>query len=399
MVVGALMAPRPLLLVSTSGDWTTATPTEVFPAIKRIYRLFDVEGNVENAHFDYPHNYNKDSREAVYKFFNARLLNNTAPVPEQAFRAEFPNDLLALFGRERPANAVKDLDELTENQIRDAQAMTARLQPADVSALARAREAFGERLTYSLLAFRPTSTDLISEKKEAVPMGERLLIGRSGKGDRIPAVWLAPGRVNPDIAPTLVVHPGGVAWALESPLVKTLVSRGGIVMSLDAFQTGAAVAPRDTSNRAYLHFNQTNDANRVQDILTALEYLRNRSTVETVNLVGVDHGGVWSYFARALAGKGVNLVADLAQFAADTDAEFISKLFIPGLRKAGDFRAAAVMNTLGPALVYNAGPQFPADWAGQAAKAAGSELDLRSGPVVDRDVVAWLTAATRHLSR
>jgi hypothetical protein len=69
------------------------------------------------------------------------------------------------------------------------------------------------------------------------------------------------------------------------------------------------------------------------------------------------------------------------------------------LRKAGDFRAAAVMNTLGPALVYNAGPQFPADWAGQAAKAAGSELDLRSGPVVDRDVVAWLTAATRHLSR
>ncbi len=99
MVVGALMAPRPLLLVSASGDWTTATPKEVFPAIQSIYRLLGAENGVENVHLDYPHNYNKDSREAVYKFFNARLLNNTAPVPEQTFRVEFPNDLLALFGR------------------------------------------------------------------------------------------------------------------------------------------------------------------------------------------------------------------------------------------------------------------------------------------------------------
>ena len=105
----------------------------------------------------------------------------------------------------------------------------------------------------------------------------------------------------------------------------------------------------------------------MQDILTALEYLRSRSKASEVNLIGLEIAGVWSYFARTMAGDGVNLAADLVQFAADTDSEYMNKFFIPGLRKAGDFRAAAVLNAQGRTLVYNAGPQFPSDWARQVA--------------------------------
>jgi dienelactone hydrolase len=392
MVVGALMAPRPMLVVSTSGDWTSATPTEVFPAIQSIYRLLGAENNVENAHFDYPHNYNKDSREAMYRFFGARLQANTNPVLEQAFRVEFPNDLLALFGRARPAGAITSLDELVENRIRDARQMTARLEPRDAAALATARAAFAERLAFSLLAFRPGTAELRAEKGEALPGGEKLFIGREGKGDRVPAVWLSPAKAHASMPPTLVVHPQGLSWVTSSPLVKSILSRGGAVMGIDAFQTGSAIAPRDTANRAYLHFNQTNDANRVQDILTALEYLRSRSTSQTVNLVGLDIAGVWSYFARALAGEGVSLAADLARFGADTDAEYQKRFFIPGIRKAGDFHAASVLNTQGRSLVYNAGAEFPSDWARLAAKAAGRSLDLREGTVTDADLVEWLVA-------
>ena len=118
-----------------------------------------------------------------------------------------------------------------------------------------------------------------------------------------------------------------------------------------------------------------------------------------MNLVGLEMAGIWSYFARTMAGEGVNLVADLAQFAADTDAEYVSKFFIPGLRKAGDFRAAAVLNAQGRSLVSNAGPQFPADWAREAAKAAGSELDLRTTSVDVPDLVTWLAAVPRRTSR
>jgi dienelactone hydrolase len=391
MVVGALMAPRPLMLVSAGGDWTRETPTEVFPAIRNIYRLMDAETNVENAHFEAPHNYNKDSREAVYKFFNARLLGNTAPVPERNFTPEHPGDLLALHGRARPANAVKNLDELVNNLIRDARLTVDRLQPRDAAALAAAREAFAERLTFSLLAFRPKPEEMLSEKAATLPAGEALWIGRAGKGDRVPAVWLAPAKPNPGMAPTLIVHPEGAAWVANSALAKSVLDRGGIVMSIDAFQTGKAIAPRDTSNRAYVNFNQTNDANRVQDIVTALEYLRSRSKASAVNLVGLGMAGVWSYFARTISGNGVNLAADLAQFAADTDSEYINKFHIPGLRKAGDFRAAAVVNAGGQMLLYNAGPQFPADWARQAAGAGGAKMDLRTGQVADTELLAWLT--------
>jgi dienelactone hydrolase len=392
MVVGALMAPRPLILISNGGDWTVETPKEVFPAIKSIYRLMGAEQNVTNVHFPaFIHNYNKESREAVYQFFNQHLLNNPAPVSEAAFRVDFPQELLALHGRVRPPNAITGLDQLVANHIRDARTTTERLQPRDGATFAAARGTFAERLTFSLLALRPKPAEVLSEKTETLPMGERLLIGRAGRGDRVPAVWLAPARRNPDVAPTLVVHPKGIAAVVNSALVRTLLNRGGVVMSLDAFQTGSAVAPRDTTARAFTSYNQTNDANRVQDIVTALEYLRSRSKAQTVNVVGLEDAGVWSYFARTMAGPGVDLVADLAQFATDTDEEYMSRFFIPGLRKAGDFKAAAVVNAQGRALIYNAGPQFPTEWARQAAAAARSELDLRSGAVADADLIAWLT--------
>jgi dienelactone hydrolase len=400
MVVGALMAPRPLILISNGGDWTVETPKEVFPGIQSIYRLYGAENNVRNVHFpQFIHNYNKESREAVYQFFNQHMLNKPAPVSEPAFRVDFPQELLALHGRTRPANAISGLDQLVDNMIRDDKGMTLALQPRDGATLAAARAAFAERLTFSLLAFRPKATDLRVEKVRAASAGEGLLLSRDGKGDRIPAVWLAPSRVNPAVPPTLVVHPNGMASVTSSSLVKTLLNRGGIVMTIDAFQTGSTVVPRDTSNRAFSNFNQTDAANRIQDIVTALEYLRSRSKAQTVNLVGLETAGLWSYFARAMAGEGVNLAADLVQFAADTDSEYVTKLFIPGLRRAGDFHAASVLNTQGRALIYNAGPQFPGDWARQSANAAGSELDLRAGSVGETDLVAWLTSVPRRTSR
>ena len=106
VMFGAMMAPRPLLMVSATGDWTRNTPKEEFPAVRGIYKLLDAEQNVESVQIDEVHNYNRESREAVYTFFNARLLGGKGPVTEQRYRVEQVQDLLGLFGKERPANAV-----------------------------------------------------------------------------------------------------------------------------------------------------------------------------------------------------------------------------------------------------------------------------------------------------
>jgi len=117
------------------------------------------------------------------------------------------------------------------------------LLPRDRATLEKARANFFERLTFSLLDVRPVPGEVVSEKKETLPNGETLLLGRAGKGDRIPAVWLAPQKANPEAAPTLIVHPEGVAWVTSTSqrpggLVKGILDRGGTVLGIDAFQTG-----------------------------------------------------------------------------------------------------------------------------------------------------------------
>ncbi len=398
VMFGAMMAPRPLLMVSATGDWTTNTPKEEFPAVRGIYKMLDAESNVENVHIDQKHNYSKESREAVYAFFNARLLGGSGPVPEQRFRVEQLQDLLVRFGKERPANAVT-MDRYVADRIGEAGRGIADLAPRDTAPVEKARAAFFERLTFSLLDVKPAPGEVVSEKKETLPNGETLLLGRAGKGDRIPAVWLSPAQANTGAAPTLIVHPDGVAWVRSNSqrpggLVKGILDRGGAVLGIDAFQTGGAKAPRDRNKLAFTVFNQTDDANRVQDILTALTYLQSRSSSREVNLVGLEMGGVWSAFARALAGPHVNLTADLMQFRSDTDQQYLDKFFVPGLRKAGDFRAAAVLDSQDRLFLHNAGSAFPSEWVRQSASA-----HVQTARAGEEELLNWLAPAGRSQSR
>ncbi len=385
---GAMMAPRPLLMVSATGDWTRNTPKEEFPGIQGIYRLLGVEQNVEQVQIDAPHNYNRQSREAVYRFFGARVLGQPGDYSEKGFPVEQPGDMLSLYLRQRPANAVT-LEQFVEDRVTEAKRGIEQLRPADAATLARAREAFGERLAFSLLVAKPAAVDVAAEVKDSLPNGQTLVFGRRGKGDRVSAVWLQPRKANPEAPPALLVHPEGVAWVLSSSesahgLVKAILERGGAVLGIDTFQTGRSRAPRDHGKKFFTTFNQTDDANRVQDILTAIEYVRKRTGRPEVNVVGLEMGGVWSLFARAMEDEKVSLAADLAQFRADTDAEYVEKFFIPGLRKAGDFRAAAVLAASGKTLLHNAGPEFPADWL------RGTSLDIRPGRLTDEELVSWI---------
>ena len=119
-----------------------------------------------------------------------------------------------------------------------------------------------QRLTAALAAEWPAQ--VLSEGT-----GEHIVLGRAGKGDRIPAIWIKGS--NP---PALVVHPDGAEAARKDPRSRALSQAGRAVLLIDAFQTGSAVAPRDRSVKMFLTFNKTDDANRVQDILTALAWLK-----------------------------------------------------------------------------------------------------------------------------
>ena len=310
----AMMAPRPMLLVSCSGDWTHNTPVEEFPAIRRIYALYGAAAAVDNAHFNAHHNYNADSRQAVYRFFSRELMGlgrNFGPETEVPALNDadlrpqsLPDTALeydSLFREWREAADRQNEQAVDPDEIRN-----------------RLRLAFAAEWPAQVLSGRD---------------GDRLVLSRSGRGDRVPVRWFAGAG-----EPALVIHPDGMDAALRNPTVAALIAEGQPVMLADVFQTGSAKVRRDRSGAWFLSYNQTDDANRVQDILTVLAYLRTL-TGEPVRLLGLEDAAIWCAFAAALAPVPVHLAGGPSRPFNGSDEDFHDRFFVPGIQRAGGWQA------------------------------------------------------------
>ncbi len=389
----AVFAPKPQLLVSATGDWTVNVPTEEFPAVQGIYRLLDASANVEWRQFDSPHNYHKGSREAVYAFFGDHILGDadSSRFAERASRPEQLSSLLYLWGRALPEGSV-GFDELVRQRIAASEADTLALAASDAKTLEGAKRAFAERLGHALLAEVPESDRVVFQPLDD---GE-LLLGRDGVGDRIPATFLSADSSKEP--PTLLVHADGKAAAERSEIGRALIGRGVPVLMIDTFQTGSAVADRDiagagrNTERYYHVFNRSDDANRVQDILTAAAFLRGQSPTGEVRLIGHGRAGLWALLAAALDRQLLSVVADVDGFDAASDSNYVEGLFIPGLRRAGDFRAVAALVSDGKLMLHNAPEGFPVAWYRSAFGAAGrsESLNIEEGTASADFILGWL---------
>ena len=294
--LSALIAPRPLLMVSATGDWTNETLQVEYPAMQRFYRLFGAENRVDAVQFQAPHNYNRDSRQAVYGWM-ARWLQNAAAdvkVAERSFTPDRPGDLLAFEGRAMPDGA------LTAAQLTDAWIAAAKRQIA-TSSPETLRSALRHALGFTgvVRAFRPAAK---------------------------PTVVLASE--NPDLQASLVR-----ARFLVKPVRAT---------PFDA-EAAAKIAHFDTYNR-------TAASQRVADIVHALD--ENPGAM----LVADGEFGLPALLALAVS-PAARAVIDVTQFDTASDQAFVDRLYIPGIRRAGDLQTAIGM-TSGVVVIHNAGDRF-----------------------------------------
>jgi dienelactone hydrolase len=319
--IAAIMAPRPMLLVSATGDWTKNVPKEEFPAIQHIYALLGHANRTEVVQIDAKHNYNQQSREAVYRFFARHIqgLRDTSGIQEQPVRKFADEELLALAKEELPQGAINH-EQLFEHwrKISDD-------QNSGITNLREKRKRLAE-------AIGATWPEDVRSQVES----EQIVLWRTGKGDRVPGLWLE-GKGDP----ALVVHSEGSRAARESDAVKQLAAAGRPALLIDAFQAGAAKAPRDLSRKHYLTFQLSDDARRAQDILTALKYLEGLKRGRP-ELIGLEKAAVWSLFAAAVAPIPLKLKADVRSFQGE-DKEFVQQFFVPGIKRAGGLPAAMAL--------------------------------------------------------
>ena len=325
--IAAMMAPRPMLLVSATGDWTKNVPREEFPAIREFYRLYNMPDNVEVVQFDSPHNYHKESREAVYRFFAKHALHrqDAGALMEKNTAIEQLEDMLVWQGRPLPDNALD-----FEGVFAQWKAMAAR-QAGQIADDGAARGLLQ-------LALKTKWPERVVSQVD----GERIVLSRPSAGDRVSGIWIAgKGR------PSLVVHPKGADAARKTDAAQRLLRAKRPVLLIDAFQTGAAVAERDLSVKHYFTFNRSDDANRVQDVATALAFLRAQGETGA-ELIGLEDAALWCLFAAAVAPGEVELRVDPAALRL-SDAELAERFYIPGIQRAGGVETARRLAKPSPA--------------------------------------------------
>jgi dienelactone hydrolase family protein len=320
--IAAMMAPRPMLLVSTSGDWTHNVPNFEYPAIRKIYSLYDKGAYVSNAHFVFPeHNFNRNSRGAVYQFFEKYLTPETASraIVEENEEPPRLQDMLVFQGRPLPPGA-KSYDELLE--------CWKQVELASLGSLNR--NELAEELALALGTAWP-------ERVQSTTNGELTILSRPGSGDAVPSRWY-PGKGSP----ILLVNPEGSSAAVGSEAFRSAHASGHPVLCIDAFQTGQAKTPRPKQAKFYLTFNRSDDQNRVQDILTAVAFLHEKAP-GAIKVVGQERAGIWCLFAGAVAPIPVQVANTPLSFHG-TDNEFLADFFVPGIQRAGGLATASILS-------------------------------------------------------
>ncbi|GMU91503.1 MAG: hypothetical protein AMXMBFR4_05610 [Candidatus Hydrogenedentota bacterium] len=358
MEIGALMAPRPMMMISATGDWTRDTPRVEYPAIRGIYALYDAADKVENVHIDAGHNYNKASREGVYRFFGKHILGGDrwAEFTEPPFKAE-PIEALKVFPGDTPPAGYPSFEETVAHLIASNRDKWNAILPADSAGLDAFRAMAAPALMDALGA-APTdpaglNVNLVGEEPAAGYVVQRITFGRPGAKDVVPALVYQP--LTKALKGTVVVVHGEGKAALADiehggpgPLVSALLLDGRAVIAPDVFLTGEHHAPGRRTERLNKKFPDTflpsDTAYRVQDVLTAVALARReRFARGPVDVVGLGDAGVWCLFAAAIDTGIRNVCVDANGFAADEDSAWVEGPYVPCIRAIGGVTTAAAL--------------------------------------------------------
>ena len=332
-----LIAPRPLLLLGCTGDWSHHLRERELPAMKDLYRLYGREEAVDGFHQDEEHNFNRPSREAVYAWM-ARWLQNGGRaganrIPESPKPVPTRSQLL-VFDRPVPPykGAIRNVKQLiaTWRDLRgrpgDADDLADVLQldlPAKKDILIRhqpsRREYRAERNVLKTIVYGRFSTDSCLDCRFLPPAGgvtRSVLVLRDFADE---AAWDRFTHPMPANLRRMVDEGVGV-------LVPRLFGQSG---------SGEVSAFRERADsRLSTTYVKTEHQYRLDDILTTVRMAQVELKIDPASLTVVaaaDMGllalAAWS-FMRSCSDAGP-LVADLGGFDLRAPATWVKRAYLP----------------------------------------------------------------------
>jgi hypothetical protein len=278
----------------------------------------------------------------------------------------------------------------------------AALDPEDAKSLKEFQRVIGTALRVMVQDRLPKPAEVeskfVEEQKEVDGVRlMKLVLGRKGGGEQIPAVQLRGQDF--DGAVVIWIHPDGKASLFHEgkviPTARKILDKKTAILAPDVFLTGEfqGAKPLDVNQQFggfTFGYNRPLLANRVHDILTTIGFAKGPEYVKKVHLVGFGKAGPWALLARSLCGDVVVRTAvDVNKFDFDNVKNTSDEMMLPGALKYGGLRLLAGpcapaelflhnCRTIPGASAYSVGPAIPIKFTWTEVK------------ITDEEVIDWL---------
>jgi dienelactone hydrolase len=350
--IAGMTAPRPLLVVAATGDWTKNVPRLEAPILDTLFRARGAADRFRAVQFNYDHNDNQDSRQAVYAWM-AQWLQGQPPqerIPEPPVPTLSREDL-TVWTRDHPlppgAVDAEGLRTLLRGRV---QAQLDALQPRDAPSLRRYRELMAPAWRHTLTVRAPE-----------------------------------PPLTRADEATTLFV----AARAEEAaPFVDAAAALGVPAQALvfGKHEVEPAAGGDEEQRTTFpATFYRTELARRVQDVVDAVARV-GAAGRGPIRLVGIGEAGWPVLLSRTVTDTGVPVTLTVA------DLSRMDGLAHPGLRRLGSWQGAAMLAPSGTLVLHGA--------AGEAAPVrAAYAADGRADAVTVSEKTLSLEAIAAELQK
>jgi len=347
MEICALIAPRPLLLVGSSGDFTTNLPYIEFPAVRHIYSLFQKKENIECFYQEYPHNYNQVAREYVGKWFCKQFKLSVSdkenlhiphipsiddlkvsatysiktPPSQEEFRNEIKRDILSRIHSDKPAS--KRIEYFRE--------AFDFIFPFDTQAVSGLFALPLHEISKGAELHKPKPVTFSVYYGSRIVPGE-IVFSTSEKESRVVLLY---------------IDNKGIRGMYENERLKPFLAKNEIpglsIASIDPLNVGSNRVERSRTEM-FTTYNLIDTVLRIQDIAAVLTFFSQQGF--KVILLGEGIGGLWALFANTIS-KPVQLGVYDFSFVKTFDDEFFTRHFcVPYIRRYNDIDAAL-------SLLYN----------------------------------------------